>query len=171
MLISLSSNAWQRKPIRYFLNVSTNPITFSLPSELWRSVVTILRSSKLSVGRYRRDWEGLIQLRKRLRRPEPCNMCCNGLPSSDSWINIMGRRKLFYPTFMSLVFERILREKDSYRKVIVLEEALYCESGFLTLTATPVPHNPAVAVCRWTHLHHHVWYETNETLRSWWHYQ
>ena len=60
----------------------------------------------------------------------------------------MGRRKLFYPTFMSLVFERILREKDSYRKVIVLEEALYCESGFFTLTATPVPHNPAVAVCR-----------------------
>ena len=116
------------------------------------------------------DWEGLNQLRKWLRRPEPCNMCCNGLPSSDSWINIMGRRKLFYPTFMSLVFERILREKDSYRKVIVLEEALYCESGFFTLTATPVPHNPAVAVCRWTHLHHHVWYETNP-LRSWWHYQ
>ena len=69
--------------------------------------------------------------------------------------------------YVSCVWKNLTRkgQLQKSREGIVLEEALCCENEFFTLTATLVPHNPAVAVCKWTHLRHHVWYETNP-LRS-----
>merc|ERR1719430_2474695 len=43
----------------FLMLISLSSSAFSLPSELCRSVVTMLRSSKLSVGRYSRDCDGL----------------------------------------------------------------------------------------------------------------
>ena len=57
--------------------------------------------------------------------------------------------------YVSCVWKNLTRkgQLQKSREGIVLEEALCCENEFFTLTATLVPHNRAVGVCKWTHLH------------------